>query len=77
MHSFAPGHRPLHDKGFAVHSNVREVWLEFVANSGYVGVNGVGFDVVRHVCDVETEGVGSGVCRESVVLGEFEIRFEG
>jgi hypothetical protein len=42
---------------FADLTDIREVWLELVADAGEVGLYGTWLDVMRHINDEETDGV--------------------
>ena len=46
--------------GFAVLTDIREVWFELVAYAGEVGVDGLGVDVKTLKCGVVAEGLRGG-----------------
>ena len=73
VHPFA-SHKGTLDKGrFSGQSDFREKRFEFVTDSQDIRIDGVGFDIMGHVCDVQAEGVGGGVSSEAMVSCELHV----
>ena len=73
VHPFASHKGTLDEGQFSGQSDFGEKRFEFVTDPRNIRIDGVGFDIVGHVCDVQAEGVRGGVSSEAMVLCELHV----